>query len=107
MRAVVVDLEKKESVREALSPDGEYLEVEGSKLTLGSSAGGAGRMVKPCIGVRRSTGGIDSGWKTGSSIWDTQRFWGGAELYPRGDTQGATGNPGLGLKREVSRDKMQ
>lgn len=30
MRAVVVDLEKKESVREALSPDGEYLEVEGS-----------------------------------------------------------------------------
>lgn len=70
MRVVVVDLEKKEFVREALFLDGEYLEVEGFKLILGFLVGGVGRMVKLCIGVRRSIGGIDLGWKIGSFIWD-------------------------------------
>ena len=44
---MVVGLEKKEPVSETLFPNGERLDVEGSMLTLGSSLGGAGRMVRP------------------------------------------------------------
>lgn len=47
MRAGVVGLEKKESVSEMLCPDGVWLDVEGSKVSVGSSAGGAGKMLKP------------------------------------------------------------
>lgn len=48
-----------------------------------------------------------SGWKTRSSVWDTERFWGYAKAYPRGATKAATGNPGLEFKSEVSKVKMQ
>lgn len=49
MRAVVVGLEKKESVSETPSPGGERLDVRGqvSELTMGSSVGGAGMVGKP------------------------------------------------------------
>ena len=70
----------------------------GPQKALDSSVGGV-RTVKPWTGRRKSRGGIDSGWKARSSVWDTNRCCG----FSRGIFRGR--EPGLDIQAWSSGEK--
>lgn len=66
---------REERICEWDSPEGEWLDMEGSRLTVGSSAGGAGRMVE-------ATGMNEEVKRRNCSlVWDMQGSWGWVEAY--------------------------